>query len=86
MAVQFKDTKTEYEVVRGSTEFKQTVKLIFSDLYELLTRVAENDGDTLWYNDGTTGHEALIDIAYKYDDQLGDELQARLEKDCDFTH
>ena len=61
---------------------------LFNDAYDLLDRVAENVGDTLWaMPEGSavhmTAHEALIDLAARYDEGIAKELQARLERDCE---
>jgi len=67
------------------THPENILKLVFDDFYELLDRVAANVGDTLWAGKATTAHEALIDIAAKYDKKLESDLEARLEADCGFT-
>lgn len=71
--------------------FEKPVKIddrLFYDVYDLLDRVGENVGDTLWAMPAgsavhMTAHEALIDLAQKYDEGIAKRLQARLERDCD---
>ena len=65
---------------------KDKVLEIFSQFYDLLDRVAENNGgDTLWASDGTAAHEALIDLAEQHNPLVADMLLARLDADSDLT-
>lgn len=57
-------------------------KAIFSDVYDLLSKIVEEVGDTVWFDDYTTAHEALCDLAGKYDPVLAEQLALRLEDDC----
>lgn len=54
----------------------------FSRFYDLLSQVGQEMDDTLWYCNGNTAHEALIDLAAEFSPELEAELQARLERDC----
>lgn len=41
--------------------------------------IKQGDGDTLWADEGTTAHEALVEVAAQYDPEVANEFQQRLE-------
>jgi len=55
---------------------------LLDDFWDLLCRVADNVGDTIWYDGLTTGHERFLDIVHdhapdrvrKYEDKLRSEV------------
>lgn len=55
---------------------------IFNDMYDLLSALVEQAGDAIWFDENTTAHEALCNLAAKYDPAIGVMLAAQLEEDC----
>lgn len=48
--------------------------------WDVLDGILRNgDSDTLWANDGTTAHEALVEVAAQYDPEVANEFQQRME-------
>lgn len=68
-------------VILGLADNHQLIINIFDDFYELLDRVAQEMGDTVWFNHGATAHEALVNLAGKYDGRLAYQLEQMLEAD-----
>lgn len=52
---------------------------IFTDMWDLLDAVMQQADDTLWFDGETTAHEALCDIAAKYDVDLAAAMNQKLE-------
>lgn len=76
-------TQAALEHYQASVDrMKKEREEIFNAMYDLLSVAVRQVDDTLWYDDTTTIHEALCDLAAQYDPVLGDKLALRLEADC----
>lgn len=64
----------EYERLEGE---KRQLLYTFWGILDGILR--NGDGDTLWANDGTTAHEALVEVAAQYVPDVANDFQHRLE-------
>ena len=61
------------------TRLEQERTAIFESMWNLLDGIVVNSDDTLWADEFSTAHEALIDIVAQYDTALADRMNQRLE-------
>lgn len=56
---------------------------IFEEFFELLDGVMYTMGGTIWFDDNTTAHEALVILAEKYDTIIAKLLQEKIVEEDD---